>query len=1407
MINLTVVIDNDEALKKLKELQEVAKKTTSSVVDDSERMDDAWNKMSSTIGAIAAGYSFKEFAMKVVNIRGEVQQLEIAFETMLGSKAKSDALMKEMIDLAAKTPFGLQDVTNAAKQLLAFGSTAEQISGEITMLGDIAAGLSIPLNDMIYLYGTTRTQGKMFTQDLQQFMGRGIPLAEELAKQFNVTKAEVKELVSQGKVGFPEVEKALQGMTGEGGKFGGLMEKQSASISGQISALEDAIYQMFNDIGESNEGLISSIISGAGWVVENYELVLGIISKLIVAYGAYKAAVMTYIAVQRAIELVTFTKGLMAAVKGVTSLTAAWKAMNTAMKKNAIGLIVSVLATAVATIWDFFDGTEKAAKSTERLEGEIGELEQAARDEYTTVNELAYAYEHLATSEEERADIMSQLKDISPDLVQGMENEATAIEALTTNLAAYNEEQLREIQLNAQKDRYLTNATNVRKAQSDKVTAETNLSMDLQYLYGATRDANIDAFKKSLLFRSTEDDNIFGYDESDPLSTLIQTKAADEYAAYIKKVLENTSLTELQKAEKIINWKTADGELAVGDIPGITMATNVGLIKQAEKDLEDSTNIIEAMTLGEDAVVELNDKLEESAETAINLAEAYRTAQQAWLDAKAKVEDANKNRENYTDAQYKQLVADLDSAEKRFKELGGSTSNKTQTNAEKNAKAAAELALKYEYEAQQAVIDMMAEGTEKKVAQIELDYRKRADAITKAEAELVAKQGTALTEAQKALFQTMREGSASDYADAMNAAIFGDTDTEGSAAIQKMEAERKAWNKYLEEYGTFQEKLKAITIRYNEDIANAQTEGERKTLEAERDAALAAFEVQASAWSKDLANKSTTELNKMMKELEKQVKAKQKEFDALESSDSAEAKDYLKTINELKAKIAELKKRLGEANDAVSNKKWAEATQVFQSIGSAATDAADSIAEFDEGLSDALRSIAQLASSATNMIGAIQGVMTAFKEGVSGIEKASAILAIVGASINLISNVIEVFTKKDAEIKEFEQNRIDFLHEYRKMLSELKDSDYESVFGSYQLNKAIDTRKALDELKQMYDEITLAELELFEGAQSVIDNKGNRLYLVKDRDKKKLLEYFDAVKKGYNGLEGMLIKTRDRSGFANFFGALDEYTSLKDLAPELWGEDGLFNVDAARIFLETNTQITDEQRKQIENAIELSDKYNEALGEIDGMISDVFGNLSGDLTDIIFDSVRNGTDAWDEFGKKGSEIIDALGKQMVQELFVQAYLDQYTEDLRNAFLSGDSNQIAEVTNRIFDNMGMMFDGASAAAAAWDANAEAMGFNMDGVGQEATARGFQAMSQDTGDELNGRFTDIQGKTTAINEAVQYIKSLSVSQLQQTTSISETLAQIHNDTSLIEKHTRELSLIREGIDRMNRNIENI
>lgn len=297
-LHFDITGDNSNLLRKLEESRNGVRSTSKQIEDSGMNIEQVFGRMTTAAAAFGVSLGAKQLVSDITRVRGEFQQLEVAFNTMLGSKEQANTLMSQLVKTAAITPFDLQGVANGAKQLLAYGTAAEDVNGTLVRLGDIAAGLSIPLNDLVWLYGTTMTQGRLFTQDLRQFQGRGIPLADELAKQFGVAKDKVSELVTAGKIGFPEVQKAIEAMTNEGGKFGGLMEAQSKTITGQISNIEDAIATMLNQIGKENESIINGALSSASYLVEHWQEVAIAIESAAVAYGTYKAAVMTTAALQ-----------------------------------------------------------------------------------------------------------------------------------------------------------------------------------------------------------------------------------------------------------------------------------------------------------------------------------------------------------------------------------------------------------------------------------------------------------------------------------------------------------------------------------------------------------------------------------------------------------------------------------------------------------------------------------------------------------------------------------------------------------------------------------------------------------------------------------------------------------------------------------------------------------------------------------------------------------------------------------------------------------------------------------------------------------------------------------------------------------------------------------------------------
>lgn len=1397
MINLTVVIDNDEAVKKLKELQNVAKQSTSSVVSDAERMDSAFNSVKGSIAELASAAALGVFVNKVIQVRGEVQQLEVAFETMLGSKKQADALMTEIIDLAAKTPFGLQDVSNATKMLLAYGSTAEQVTDEIKMLGNIASGLSIPLNDMIYLYGTTRTQGRMFTQDLRQFMGRGIPLAEELAKQFGVSKDKVGELVTAGKVGFDEMAKALSAMTAEGGQFNNLMDKQSQTIAGQMSNLEDSIYQMFNAIGESQQGTISKGISMVSSLVENYDKVIDVISHLIIVYGAYKAAVMAVAAAQSVASMLKIVKTLYDVAKGAQTAAAAFSLLS-GSTKGWVGLATGVISAIGISMMDF---GQKAETATET----IGELEQAAHDEYIEVNKLVFRLQDANTSESERREILEELRSINPDIVDGIDAESIAFGKLTSNLKNYNDEQAKRVQLAAINDR-ITNAAE-RKGKAELKLADARLALKKDV------DTIVAEYLTSGKLPSIVFDSKIGYagtaGAKDTAKKKVEARLKDAVRRRAQNLITDEEFAEILNTldEGITIYDpTAGGYRSFSssfkyDVQGIKETGALKTIRAAEKEIETANKDLEKTTKDSQYLLSTFGFLNEDNSNGANgggeeeqYLEAKREAYKAWVTELQKLQAIERGEVKATAEAWETQKQNEEKARKAYEALGGVTKvggtkkiEKENNEAEKKHVELNKALLKADEDYAQAVVDLMEEGEEKKLAQIEVNYQKEKNAIDKEVKELKKLQGGSITPEQEEKFD--KRYSALEAKRLRNIA-------------DVTAAERKAMNEHLAEYGTYQEKLLAITELYAEKIANATNEGERKTLEAELDALLAEYEAQADGWANSLVDKTTAQLNKMLAELQVEVEAKQDAFDALGASDSEDAQKYREEINRLNAMIKILQAELGKASRTAGDKNWDESVQTFQNIANSANEAADGIAEFDEDLGNTLRSIAQLASSGLNLVVVIKKITDAAWTGaaaISAMEKTSLILAAISAAIQVVSTLFSLFRESD-EVEETKRQFKELNDELVRLHKLARiDSVEGTIFGPNPFGNFINNLKAMQDA-----------LKDFEASKEAIRSKD--------------VQYMDVVT-GWNA-DGSAVTMKVPQGRQNLNDAISnmqvmtkhktwftdrEYEDLGNLYPELFDESGNVTLEGLQNLQNSDVweKLGKEDRELIEQMIADWEDYNAAVEATEKYLSDVFGDLGGDITDALLDSFKNGTDAAEAFGEATGKILDRLASDIVNMALIQPIMDKAQKEvleLQNKLNAGEISyeeylkQISAILNNTINQA------KGATEDAYDMY-EAAGIEQNGSGSSsATSKGFQTMSQETGSELNGRFTDIQGQTHRIAEAVEFCKSLHIENLTQVQSINATVAMIHNDTSLIAQHTRALAQMRDDLASIRRSMDN-
>ena len=805
----------DKAVNKMEELSG----KTSNADRQMKELDKSGLSLQKTIGKLATAFTIKELVSNITKVRGEFQQLEVAFETMLGSAEKARTLMSQLTQTAATTPFGLEDVAQGAKQLLAYGFEAEKVNETLIRLGDIAAGLSVPLNDLVYLYGTTMAQGRLYTQDLNQFTGRGIPMIGGLAKQFGVAESKVKELVEAGKVGFPEVQKVIEGLTDEGGKFGGLMEAQSKTITGQISNIEDAISMMLNEIGQQNEGIINTTLSGVSHVIENYERFGRILLGLVATYGVYKTAIMT----------VTAAKGWATAAEALhynwlLLVEKAQKMLNATMLANPYVLVATLIAGVVAAMVSMKTEAERLKEAEEAYEAQKQKVIEAEEEHKRKIEELCSIAGDEAVSTDTRREALNKLEQKYPDIFAKYDTEYEKLK----NIKKIKEE---IALLDGQKS--ITNPVNELKRVEDRIKEleakkaterweETNGSgTRMRKTGGLSSDEEIEL--KNLLGKKGT------------LSTQIRKNGVNAYFENLTGVSNETLAQQIRQRETLLANMTMQekkyGKITQGNAALTGTYSRDELQYQLNK-LRSEQN-------------RRNKPVDSSSDWVASAKRKYQTALKAYNDF---IKDTSNN---LTQEEFEKKAKDLkdavDTAKKEYDKVKPGTDSdadkekkkreKTEREAERRKQVSEKLGqelAELQRENDAAEIEAMDEGLQKKLRQIDNDYQARKNEIDKQESDWKRKnkeagRGEELSEEQQ---------SAIDNANELNEA------KRQRSVADAYREEFKAMQEHLRAYGTYQQQKLAITEEYAEKIRKASSDSEKHYLGVERDSLLAGVEAQ-----------------------------------------------------------------------------------------------------------------------------------------------------------------------------------------------------------------------------------------------------------------------------------------------------------------------------------------------------------------------------------------------------------------------------------------------------------------------------------------------------------------------------------------------------------------------------------
>lgn len=1000
-IKFDTIVETAKVVSGFRDIQNAVHQTAERVEKDGKSIDDVISNIQNSMNIAIGGWSIGKFVNQMMQVRGQFQQTEMAFKTMLQSEEKADALMKQIIHTAAITPFGVEDVTEGAKQLLAFNVAAEDVNKTLIGLGDVAAGMGLNLKDLVMLYGTTIAKGKMDTMDLYQFLNRGIPIADEIAKVMglDVTNAikEVQKQIKAGKVTSDIFIQAMQSMTAEGSKFGGLMEAQSKTITGQISNIKDAIEQMFNELGKSQEGVINTGLGVVSTLVENWETVGKVLMTVVAAYGAYKAAVIAMIAISKAQVAWESAKAFLSLAKSITTAKDAMALFNLVSSSNVLGLVLGAVAAGV-TMFNLFGNsaedaatktskfTESANEASSKVESLVSILKTAKEGSKVykdSIKELSNIYgnygiaiDKIKEDESNLVDVKQQEIDKSNELIEQIKLEATErnrANAISKANEDYNNrvDSAQQALLGKLKD-YGTSsssiAVGIQNIVSDSVIKQLD---DL-----AQKMAGLNEHSKEYQSYMRQYNQVIGTMVDKTVGLAKSFGITDSKTKDAKEALAGY-LYELRTAKKIHAEETdnvnraADATEDFGNKATSTKNRINALQKQLQGAGEDVHVLYNRVKEFMQNYSENNIKFHVNFDAKIpswmqnmNIPELGRLGK--YFSALARdlannkksgalvngkwmsTDDIAQRGWDYTNAANTKQTKAEDDAKKKRREKEEAEAN-AKKNASKAKKAAADAKKQAEdrkkaqeelnedlKQLQQENIDtdisQMQEGTEKKLAEIKNDYAKRKAEIDKQEAEFKKKNKEAgkkvtLTSAQSDALSKARDLATQEYNKKL--------DEVNREALTSM-------RDYLKEYGSLYQQKQAIAEEYEEKIAKAQTEGEKKTLLQEKKKALANFDYESISMGIDwkglmsgVGNMSKEMLKPMLEKLDAytntdkfqqaDTQTQQKVVDLMQEIRTYLGTDQSATWQSLAASINSFNQSVAEYQKAVEEEKTAKA--------------------------------------------------------------------------------------------------------------------------------------------------------------------------------------------------------------------------------------------------------------------------------------------------------------------------------------------------------------------------------------------------------------------------------------------------------------------------------------------------
>ena len=1403
--------DQSQIQKDVEAIKKQFEQMTRKAVEEGKKQADVWQTLLKGATAYFTLQGAQSFISQMVAVRSQFQQLEISFGTMLKSKEKANELMAQLTDLAAKTPFGLEEVSEGAKKLLAFQIPAQEVTETLRRMGDVASGLGVPMGQLIHVYGQVKAQGKLMTNDLYQFMNAGIPIIAELSKVVGKSETEIKDMVSAGKIGFTEIQAVIKNMTNEGGLFYNLMAEQSKSLGGQISNLKDNFDQMLNEIGKASEGIVSGAIKGVSFLVENYETIGKLIAGLIVSYGTYRAALIATAAVQQIVAARTagMTVAEMAHYTWLVLVEKAQKLLNLTMLANPYALVAGALVGLVSYMVMFKKEATVAEQAQKSFNDEQERQKKVLEDERNEIEKLIEVVKDENAAKGQRINALNRLKDIYPDIFSKYKTE----EELIRNIA----KALKEVS-NAQKEKDLKmDKDYIERLQVQKRGLQARLS-------GAANPVDIVNYKEQIQAIDIQIDK--ATKQHAWQSTLkriddIAELSADEQAKERKLMIEEYNRRHNAKQAKNQNL------LREGEKQDLRKTTPFGFTGYENFSDADLGLIISKSNQLAEADKQRNKILDTRNEL---------LAKQKVLTSKISAIQSKGGQTQNDKDELKKLQDEKELVDKKLKGEYNVQNKKNTSKTIKNSlpefdteKAQRDHNRQIQddlFAREEARIKIMQDGADKRFAIIQLEYDKQEEEIRRRSEDQLA--AFIETEKQKAEAQgKWKKGQDFDTnTEAINAEKARLAENEktllaDNAEYQRMQQEQ-VYKDLLEKYQTYTDQRKAIEEKYNADIAALQAKlgadaPQVKKAQDEKARELKKLDILYKKEGTAIAKLFDNLRKKTVKEIRQTITDAEAEIDELAKVLNMDDNANVEFITNLKQQLEQARDTTDKSDTAFgklgtniknlfkSRPNTAEWQEAFNGMLSSAQSITGQFSQLGDeferlGQSTGNAALKALGENMQKVSSVLSKTLSFAQMGYSvGKGWGAAIGAVIGlfASGNEIANKAKL--ENENKLLQISKSKLALQESYNQALYEerLLQKENSSIFGTKELANALGYMKEYknqwDSFKNSINLRPAYSKEEIETRIQIFKNQWGKSYGDGINEKvKEVRKQMEDLR--ITDLNLISVATGSHTkGMWWWKKTITEYSNILKAFPELTkGVDGL-DVNLAKRILDTQ-EFSGTGKEKLQEIVNAYERAQEAQKKFNEYTKSTFGELGNSIIDSVYNSLQKGEDAFESFAKTVGNVIGRLGKQLAYEQFVSEAFKNLQKKLTEASKDNNgSEDFARQSSQIVGEFGNAMKGKMGEIQQflkdWNNMSSGLGFDFLNEQRQAVEKGFARMSQDSADELNGQFrllTQIGAETKnamlqtvkEFTEMHKFLQTFSAQQLKHLAGIEVNTFQLHD-----------------------------